>query len=122
VRKTTEWYRAIGFTVEALYEDGGEATWAKLSLGKASLTLSSGGRDGERMVGLWLSPRPIDPIYRALKQRCLEFARNALEGRPSPLPELRFAEDLYEPFYGGRQFSITDLNGFDLIFHEPAQK
>ena len=29
---------------------------------------------------------------------------------------IRFHEDLYEPFYGGKQFSISDLNGFELVF------
>lgn len=28
-----------------------------------------------------------------------------------------FEEELYEPFYGERQFSIRDLNGFSLIFY-----
>jgi hypothetical protein len=33
---------------------------------------------------------------------------------------VRFAEDLYEPFYGGLQFSIQDSNGLHLIFWQPA--
>jgi hypothetical protein len=27
-----------------------------------------------------------------------------------------FLEDLYEPHYGGRQFSVRDPNGFELVF------
>jgi hypothetical protein len=27
--------------------------------------------------------------------------------------------DLYTPFYGGRQFSIRDINGLALIFWQP---
>ena len=27
-----------------------------------------------------------------------------------------FDEDLYVPFYGGRQFSMRDINGLSLIF------
>jgi len=33
--------------------------------------------------------------------------------------EVRFEEDLYTPFYGGRQFSIRDINGLALIFWQP---
>jgi hypothetical protein len=30
-----------------------------------------------------------------------------------------FDEDLYGPFYGGRQFSVRDPNGCSLIFYQP---
>jgi hypothetical protein len=30
---------------------------------------------------------------------------------------VRFEEDLFKPFYGGRQFSIQDNNGLGLIFY-----
>jgi hypothetical protein len=33
---------------------------------------------------------------------------------------VRFEEDLYEPFYGGRQFSIRDNNDLSLIFWQPT--
>jgi hypothetical protein len=33
--------------------------------------------------------------------------------------EVRFEEDLYSPLYGGRQFSILDINGLTLIFWQP---
>ena len=33
---------------------------------------------------------------------------------------MRFEEDLYEPFYGGLQFSVQDNNGLHLIFWQPA--
>jgi hypothetical protein len=32
-----------------------------------------------------------------------------------------FVEDLHDPFYGGRQFSIRDLNGYTLVFLQPAR-
>lgn len=32
------------------------------------------------------------------------------------VPQVRFNEALYEPFYGGRQFSVRDVNGLELIF------
>jgi hypothetical protein len=33
---------------------------------------------------------------------------------------VRFQEDLYEPFYGGRQSSILDNNDLPLIFWQPV--
>jgi hypothetical protein len=36
-----------------------------------------------------------------------------------PAAGFRFDEDLYTPFYGGRQFSIRDLNGLSIIFWQP---
>jgi hypothetical protein len=33
---------------------------------------------------------------------------------------MRFEEDFYEPFYGGRQFSIRDNNDLSLVFRQPA--
>jgi hypothetical protein len=32
------------------------------------------------------------------------------------VPQVRFDAGLHEPFYGGRQFSVRDLNGLELIF------
>ena len=29
---------------------------------------------------------------------------------------IQFLEDLYEPFYGGRQFSVRAPNGVELVF------
>jgi hypothetical protein len=34
---------------------------------------------------------------------------------------IEFAEDLYDPFYGGRQFSIRDPNGYLLIFLQEGE-
>lgn len=32
---------------------------------------------------------------------------------------MHFDEELYEPFYGGKQFSIVDNNGLPLVFWQP---
>jgi hypothetical protein len=46
-------------------------------------------------------------------------AQAALTGSSGEL-EIRFEEDLYVPFYGGRQFSIRDNNDLSLSFWQPA--
>lgn len=34
---------------------------------------------------------------------------------------IEIVEDINDPFYGGRQFGIRDLNGYDLYFLQPAE-
>jgi len=110
MRATVRWYESIGFAVRDRYEDGGELTFAELSFGKGEFALSPGGNPGPRDVRLWFFTDDIEQIYDPLKQR-------ALSGGEA---DVRFEEDLYEPFYGGRQFSIRDINGLSLIFWEPS--
>jgi len=102
MRATVRWYESIGFEVHDRYEDGGELTFARLSFGDGEFTLSPGGTTGPRDVSLWFFTDRVRELYALLKER-----------------HVRFEEDLYEPFYGGRQFSIADVNGLNLIFWQP---
>jgi ankyrin repeat protein/catechol 2,3-dioxygenase-like lactoylglutathione lyase family enzyme len=102
VRATVEWYRAIGFTVHDEYEDSGELVYARMTFGDGQFTLTAGSTTGPRDVSLWFYTNQVQELYELLKQR-----------------HLRFDEDLYTPFYGGRQFSVQDLNGLPLIFWQP---
>ncbi len=110
MRATVSWYESIGFEVRDRYEDGGELTFAELSFGNGGFALSPGGTPGPRDVRLWFFTDDIEQIYRPMKQRALSGGET----------EVRFEEDLYEPFYGGRQFSVRDINGLSLIFWEPS--
>jgi hypothetical protein len=47
----------------------------------------------------------------------LAAAQSVITGEPSDHKGGEFIEDLYEPFYGGKQFSIRDLNGYMLVFY-----
>ena len=114
MRATVAWYEAIGFSVVSQYEDDGELDYVVLSFGAANIHLN---RFGEPVTGasLWLTTTRIDDIYGRLKQLQLQGMQSdpTAEGRPI---EVRFTEDLYSPFYGGRQFGIQDPNGVDLYF------
>jgi hypothetical protein len=121
MRATVRWYESIGFTVDERYEDGGELVFARLSFGNGEFTLSPGGKPGPRDVRLWFFTDRIQELYQLLKQRQLRAAHAALSGGTIDEPEVRFDEDLYEPFYGGRQFSIQDNNGLEPIFWEPEK-
>jgi hypothetical protein len=93
--------------------------FARLSFGSGEFTLSPGGNPGPRDVSLWFFTDRIQELYQLLKERQLRTARAALNGDDSGTLHVQFEEDLYEPFYGGSQFSIRDINGLSLIFWQP---
>ena len=66
-------------------------------------------------IALWFHTSRLEELYRLFKSRQLASARAALAGGKQA-SAFRFEEDLYAPHYGGRQFSISDLNGFELVF------
>ena len=113
MRATVGWYRALGFSVLEEFEDGSELIFARLALGVCELTLSPGATTGPREVSVWLFTDRIEDLYHRVRARQLR----AVSSTPAPGDvEVRFTEDLYTPFYGGRQFSIQDPNGLNLIF------
>lgn len=122
MRATVRWYESVGFTVRDQYEDDGELVFAELSFGNALFTLSAGGDPGPRDVRLWFITDRVEELYRAFKPRALDAARPAIEREPGEGPGVRFEEDLYTPFYGGRQFSIRDINDLSLIFWDPQAR
>jgi len=108
MRATVRWYESVGFRIAERYEDNGELVFAKVAFGNCRFGLSPGGTPGPRDVRLWLYTTRVQEIYDAVKTRQANAAPDE--------PEIRFAEDLYTPFYGGRQFSVLDNNGVHLIF------
>jgi ankyrin repeat protein/catechol 2,3-dioxygenase-like lactoylglutathione lyase family enzyme len=118
MRATVQWYRSIGFTVADEYEDSGELVFARLTFGSGEFTLSPSGNPGPRDVSLWFFTDRVEVLYSALKQHQLDAAGRVSNDRSGEF-QVRFDEDLYTPFYGGRQFSIRDINGLLLIFWQP---
>jgi catechol 2,3-dioxygenase-like lactoylglutathione lyase family enzyme len=118
MRATVRWYEAMGFTIADQFEDDGELVFARVSFGPCEFGLSAGGHSGPRDVRLWFYTDRVEDLYQL-------FRKGQLRGAQAPLaaggdePEIRFEENLYTPFYGGRQFSIQDLNGLHLIFWQP---
>jgi len=112
---TLEWYTSIGFKELGRFDDGGLVNWGWVSYGKAEIMFGMGkGAGGD--VSLWFYMEEVDTLYQLYKSRQLAAAQAALAGEAGP-GEIVFEEDLYDPFYGGRQFSIRDLNGYTLIFY-----
>ncbi|HEY3054833.1 MAG TPA: ankyrin repeat domain-containing protein [Thermoanaerobaculia bacterium] len=117
IAATLEWYTSIGFKELGRFEDDGIVNWGMLSFGEAELMLGMHGEPGEKDVSLWFYTDAVDELYQLLKARQLEAAQADLAGKPSAHAGIEFVEDIYDPFYGGRQFSIRDLNGYGLIFY-----
>jgi ankyrin repeat protein/catechol 2,3-dioxygenase-like lactoylglutathione lyase family enzyme len=118
MRATVRWYQSIGFTLADEYEDSGELVFARLMFGNGEFTLGPGGNPGPRDVSLWFFTDRVEPLYTALKHRQLRTIGRATNTEAGDF-EVRFEEDLYTPFYGGRQFGIRDMNGLSLIFWQP---
>ncbi len=94
MRATVRWYESIGFRAEDRYEDGGELVFARLSFGKAELTLSPGATAGPRDVSLWFFTDRVQELYELLKERGLRVAHAALTGGSTPEPGSRCEKDL----------------------------
>lgn len=120
VRETVQWYRALGFELDGAHELDTEAAWAGMSFGGAYLMFVPGGtRETGRQVSFWFMTERVDDLYDVLKQRQLERASSVLSGAAPEVPEARFTGDIHDTFYGQREFSIVDLNGYELNFAQP---
>jgi hypothetical protein len=113
IGRTLDWHVSIGFTEVGRYPDAGVANWGMLRFGKAELMLNMHGKQGEHDVSLWFYTEQIEPLYELLKTRQMEAAGSGND-------KIEFVEFLYEPPYGGWEFGIRDLNGFNLFFLQPA--
>jgi hypothetical protein len=70
-------------------------------------------------VSLWFYTNQVDRLYELLQSRQLQLAQAALTGQVVEFPEIEFVQHIYDPFYGGREFGIRDLNGYTLYFRQP---
>ena len=100
VDAAVEWYRSIGFRLEARYPEEGEISWAAMSFGKASIMLQERGARPTDQIALWFQTDRIEELYESFQSRT----------------GVVFVEKLYEPFYGGRQFTVADTSGFEIVF------
>lgn len=113
VGRALAWYVSLGFTETGRYEEAGVFYWAMLTFGNAELMLNLGSLATDPPVTLWFRVDRPRALYDALKERQLRAAQSA-EG-----DTVEFVQHLYEPPYGGREFTIRDLNGFPLTFLGP---
>jgi uncharacterized glyoxalase superfamily protein PhnB len=114
VGRAIAWYTSLGFTERSRYEDAGVIYWALLAFGKAELMLNMGKPAEDPPVALWFYVERVQAMYDVLKAWQLHAAQS------STGPKVEFVQHLYEPPYGGREFTVRDLNGFALNFLGPA--
>lgn len=106
VSATVDWYTSIGFKLIRHNEEDGEINWAKLLFGNSELMINAGGKRSDnhrRDVDLYITTDNVDDLYRRLKGR------------------VQVVEDIYNAFYGMREFIIRDINGFWVTFGQPVQ-
>jgi len=116
IAETIDWYVSIGFKEVGRYADNGVVVWGMVSFGNARIALNINGKVGEHDVSLWFETDQIKPLYELLKSRQIQSAQASLAGATAAPEGIKFEEDLYQPFYGGLQFSIRDPNGYSLVF------
>jgi hypothetical protein len=113
IAKALDWYVSIGFEEYARFPENGVPNFGMVAYGKAELMFMLG-KPGKDEVRLWFYTDKVDEVYRLFKSRQLEVAQAALAGKHAD--GFEFVEDIFDPPYGKRQFSIRDLNGYTLIF------
>jgi cytohesin len=121
VARTLDWYTSIGFKELGRYGDSGLVNWGMLSFGEAEIMLNMHGKAGEHDVCLWFYTDQVDQLYQLLKARQLDAAQATLAGQVGVHEGIEFIEDINDPFYGGREFGIRDLNGYKLYFLQPGE-
>jgi ankyrin repeat protein len=120
VAAALEWYKSIGFTELARFADDNELNFGMVAFGGAEMMFVPGGKpEAPRDVSLWFYTDQVDRLYQIMKSKQIEAAKAELAGQQPSRPRIIFEEDINDPFYGGRQFSISDLNGFDVLFLQP---
>ena len=92
--------------------------WGIVQYGEARVMLNMHGTKGRQPVSLWFYTDKVDELYELFKSRGFAAAQAALAGQAPEQPGIEFVVHLYEPFYGGREFGIRDLNGYELFFRQ----
>jgi ankyrin repeat protein len=116
VARALDWYTSIGFTELGRFEDEGVVNFGMVSFGKAQLMLNVHGRPQQHDVSLWFYTDEVDALYQTLKARQIETVQRQLANSAVTEVPIPFEQDIEDMFYGARQFSIRDLNGYELYF------
>src|SRR5690606_24160359 len=119
IARSVAWYESIGFRLVDSYGEDGVLNFAYLMFGNSALMLALGGSDESKPVSLWFRTDRLDDLHAALRARQLRAARAGNDGGTGGI---RFSMDLYEAFYGQREFAIEDPDGYTLNFAQPIRQ
>jgi ankyrin repeat protein len=120
MRRTVDWYRAIGFELTGSHGENGEMNWASVTFGETEIMFVPA-RNEAKGTSLWIRTTRLDDLYAQLKRRQLAWAAATLTGELVDAPAIRFTGDLRTMFYGQREFSLRDPNGLELCFYQPLE-
>jgi catechol 2,3-dioxygenase-like lactoylglutathione lyase family enzyme len=120
IARSLAWYTALGFTETARYEDDGVVNFGMVAFGRAEIMLNLHGTSGRHDASLWFYTDKVDELYELLKARQLEAAGAALRGDANVTGGIVFEQDIEDMFYGARQFSVRDPDGYELYFIRSA--
>lgn len=121
VAAALDWYTSIGFKERGrVADESGYVNWGMVAFGDAGLMLNMHGRTGRHDVSLWFYTNQVDALYSLVKSRQLEIAQAMLAGKPGDHGQIEIAQDIYNPPYGGREFCIRDVNGYELYFRQDS--
>jgi catechol 2,3-dioxygenase-like lactoylglutathione lyase family enzyme len=116
VERSIGFYRdALGFEVEALYDD---PPYATLTLAGTRLSLAEQGHPADDRPGVELAA-PVDPS-RADAVLVVEVADAPGEHVRLGRLGIRFLADPYEPPWGGCRFFCVDPDGYLVEIEQPA--
>jgi catechol 2,3-dioxygenase-like lactoylglutathione lyase family enzyme len=122
VAAALDWYVALGFKEAGRWAEDGEVNYGTVMLGDAIVMFNLYLPPAPAGVTLWFYTDRIDGIYQLLKARQLDAAAAALAAGRGSQNGIAFEQDIEDMFYGARQFSIRDLNGYGLSFIQPAER
>jgi len=114
VAAALDWYTSIGFTEVGRFGDEGLINWGMVRFGGAELMLNMHGANRAQSVSLWFYTDLVEELYALFKARQLEAAQATLAGKSAQAVDV--IQDIYDPPYGGREFGVKDLNGYELYF------
>jgi catechol 2,3-dioxygenase-like lactoylglutathione lyase family enzyme len=120
IARSLAWYTALGFRETGRYEDNGIVNFGMVALGGAEVMLNLHGTSGRHDASLWFYTDKVDEIYELLKARQLEAAAARLDGEADASDGIVFEQDIEDMFYGARQFSVRDPDGYELYFIRSA--
>ena len=106
VAEALEWYTSIGFReVGRVADETGYVNWGMVTFGGAEFMLNMHGTKGRHDVSLWFYTTRVDEMYRLVKSQNIELVH-----------------EISDPPYGGREFGVRDLNGYELYFRQDEIK
>ena len=112
VHRTIDFYRdVLGFELIASVPEAGTLNWAMMKCGSVELMFQSWSSLGTDLPQL-RKTMPPGPLLLYIDVKSIQILRQQIEGKTSLLKEIQVT------FYGTKEFTIQDCNGFILTFAE----